>query len=203
MTETQERFLRTVMSRVPVDSVVELHLFPPIRRGTLETGVAFIATELPPVVLSVVVDTVSDAPSDRQVVAGDTSAEAGTRVAEPFVLELAEDPDSPYADEPAGSLYSEQSAEPDSDLTSDESVRVPTPSPRMRILTASYRHTIKGVDRGKWTVEVQEEADAPLDAVEAVLRGVRHRCTEPADPERVSHDVLAALIAPSAVAPAA
>jgi hypothetical protein len=36
-----------------------------------------------------------------------------------------------------------------------------------------------------------------------VLRGVRHRSTEPADPELVSHDVLAALIAPVTVAPAA
>ena len=27
MTETQERFLRTVLSRVPLDSVVELHLY--------------------------------------------------------------------------------------------------------------------------------------------------------------------------------
>ena len=77
------------------------------------------------------------------------------------------------------------------------------PSPRMRILTASYRHTIKGVERGKWTADVQEEADAPLEAVELVLRGVRHRSTEPADPELISLDALAALIAPVAVAPAA
>ena len=48
MTETQERFLRAVLTRVPLDSVVEMHLFPPIRRGTLETGVAVIATALPP-----------------------------------------------------------------------------------------------------------------------------------------------------------
>jgi hypothetical protein len=80
---------------------------------------------------------------------------------------------------------------------------VPVPTPRMRILTASYRHTIKGVERGKWSVDVQVEADAPLEAVELVLRGVRHRSTEPADPELVSHDALAALLTPVAVAPAA
>jgi hypothetical protein len=79
----------------------------------------------------------------------------------------------------------------------------PVPSPRLRILTAAYRHTIKGIDRGKWTVDVQDEADAPLTAVEAVLRGVRHRSAEPADPELVSLDALAALLEPTRVAPAA
>ena len=73
----------------------------------------------------------------------------------------------------------------------------------MRISTASYRHTIKGVERGKWTVELHEEADAPFEAVEAVLRGVRHRSTEPADPELVSRDALELLVAPVVVAPAA
>ena len=142
MTETQERFLRTVLTRVPLDSVVELHLFPALRRGTLETGVAVIATVLPSVALAV-------------------------------------DDDSSY-----------------------DVVAAPA-SPRLRILTASYRHTIKGVERGAFSVDVQDEADAPLDAVEAVLRGVRHRSTEPADPEAISHDTLASLLTPSAVAPAA
>ena len=144
MTETQERFLRTVLTRVPLDTVVELHLFPALRRGTLETGVAVIATVLPSVTLAV-------------------------------------DDDSPYTDD----------------------VVTATSSPRLRILTASYRHTIKGVERGAFSVDVQDEADAPLDAVEAVLRGVRHRSTEPADPEAISHDTLASLLTPSAVAPAA
>ena len=62
MTETQERFLRTVLTRVPLDSVVELHLFPSLRRGTVETGVAVIASQLPVAQLSVVSDTdVADA----------------------------------------------------------------------------------------------------------------------------------------------
>ncbi len=146
MTETQERFLRTVLTRVPLADVVELHLFPPIRRGTMETGVAVIATVLPLPPLTVLDDT--------------TAPDAAL-------------PPAPLA------------------LT------------RLRILTAAYRHTIKGIDRGKWAVDVQEEADAPLAAVEAVLRGVRHRSTEPADPELVSLDALAALLAPTRVAPAA
>jgi hypothetical protein len=209
MTETQERFLRTVLTRVPVDSVVELYLFPPIRRGTLETGVAFIATVLPPVALAVVTDADVDAEaelagdSDEAAEAAEAAEAIEATVTDPFVLEFAPDPDSPYADEPAALTESDIAETADEDVEAVDDVRVTAPSPRMRILTASYRHTIKGVERGKWIVDVQDEADAPLDAVEAVLRGVRHRSTEPADPEQVSHDALIALIAPSAVAPAA
>ena len=182
MTETQERFLRTVLTRVPLASVVELHLFPPIRRGTMETGVAVIATELP---------------------------------ADVVVLVAPDDHDSPSAHHDApeeGDAAMESTAAADAADTADadgivsESVIVEAPpahAPRLRILTAAYRHTIKGIDRGKWTVDVQEEADAPLEAVEAVLRGVRHRSAEAADPELVVHDTLAALIAPVRVAPAA
>lgn len=203
MTETQERFLRTVLTRVPVDSVVELHLFPPIRRGTLETGVAFIATVLPPVALAVVTDVDVDAAAEIDIETDEIAVAVDRTVSDPFVLEFAPDPDSPYADALAAPPDHDVAVPADEDVESADDVRVTAPAPRMRILTASYRHTIKGVERGKWTVDVQEEADAPLDAVEAVLRGVRHRSTEPADPEQVSHDALIALIAPSAVAPAA
>ena len=163
MTETQERFLRTVLTRIPLDGVVELHLFPPIRRGTLETGVAVIAMLLPPAPLTVVAVAPDDAVLDDAVL--DDSV-------------------------------------PD-DALLDEAVLVPRPPLRLRILTAGYRHTIKGIDRGKWSVDVQERADAPLEAVEAVLRGVRQRSPEPADPELVSLDALAALLVPARVAPAA
>src|SRR5687767_4184863 len=45
MTETQQRFLRAIAERVPMDQVVELHLFPPIRQGGVETGVAVVAED--------------------------------------------------------------------------------------------------------------------------------------------------------------
>jgi len=167
MTETQERFLRTVLTRVPLESVVEWHLFPPIRRGTMETGMAVIATVLPPAPMTVL-------------------EEGG-------VLEM-------DVSEPA----TVEGAEFEMDVSESATVEdAPVHAPRLRILTAAYRHTIKGIDRGKWTVDVQEEADAPLVAVEAVLRGVRQRSTEAADPELVSLETLAALIALVRVAPAA
>jgi hypothetical protein len=230
MTETQERFLRTILSRVPLESVVELHLFPPIRRGTVETGVAVIATVMPPALVvdvdsdmgteAVVDDAVSDEDIDTADVdilsaaqpeeadadveapasSGDaSSAVDGARHADPDAF----DDSSPYAAESAEVV----SGDPDADAAPAEDTQpafvAPTASARMCILTANYRHTIKGLERGKWVADVQEEADAPLDAVEAVLRGVRHRSTEPADPELVSHDTLAALLAQAAVAPAA
>jgi len=45
MTETQQRFLRAIAERVPSEQVVEVHLFPPIRQGGVETGVAVVAED--------------------------------------------------------------------------------------------------------------------------------------------------------------
>ncbi len=205
MTETQERFLRTVLTRVPLRSVVELHLFPSIRRGTLETGVAVIATVLPCAPYSVVAglhvsdgDIAAISPA-MDSVAGDQLNESDADQA--MQSDTSRDDENATAAEES-SPYADELSEP-GDIERHVVAPIPAPANRMRILTASYRHTIKGVERGKWLVEVQEEADAPLEAVEAVLRGVRHRSTEPADPERIGHDALVALIAPGAVAPAA
>ena len=57
---------------------------------------------------------------------------------------------------------------------------------RHTVWSASYRHTLKGPDRGKWEVEVTAEADAPLDTVEAVVHGVMKRAGEQFEPERLS-----------------
>ena len=46
MTDVRERFLREITAQVPADRIAELHLFPPLRRGGMETGVAVIAAEL-------------------------------------------------------------------------------------------------------------------------------------------------------------
>lgn len=57
---------------------------------------------------------------------------------------------------------------------------------RHTVWSASYRHTIKGPERGKWEVEVTPEADAPLMTVEAVVQGVMKRAGEQFEPERLS-----------------
>ena len=253
MTETQERFLRAVLTRVPLDVVVEMHLFPPIRRGTLETGVAVIATALPPEPLLVITasdDEAATAPDagwpdephdadaipadvvdpdaampetsgvsaakaalietettgDAGIITGiDAGIDAGTDTGPNTGIDAGTDagtdaksnrdhgaPGMPSVD------IGDALMEVDGSDGVEPSVVRSIPSPRMRIFTASYRHTIKGVDRGKWTFDVHEEADAPLAAVELVLRGVRHRSTEAADPEQVSHEAMTALVAPAA-----
>jgi hypothetical protein len=194
MTETQERFLRTVLTRVPLDTVVELHLFPSIRRGTLETGVAVIATMLPPAPLAMLDDAVLNG-AESQAAAIDEAAP--DTVIDTVVEDVAAAVEGQALADDVGDAIAT------ADIAADAPPTFVATPPRLRILTAGYRHTIKGLERGKWVVDVQEEADAPLAAVEAVLRGVRQRSTEPADPALVSHDTLAALLTPAVVAPAA
>ena len=47
MIETTERFLREIADKVGADAVEEIHLFPPIRQGGVETGAAVIAAGAP------------------------------------------------------------------------------------------------------------------------------------------------------------
>ena len=56
---------------------------------------------------------------------------------------------------------------------------------RHTVWSASYRHTLKGPDRGKWEVEITAEADAPLVTVEAVVDGVMKRAGEQFFPEKL------------------
>jgi hypothetical protein len=190
MTETQERFLRAVVDRVGLAGVVEVHLFPSIRRGTVETGMAVLAVATTGPVLEVSLDDTIDSSPDGF---SDVSA------VEPAVESPIESHDaSQFEPQDAPFVESDESALESVNARDDQS-----PAPRLRILTASYRHTIKGIDRGKWMVDVTDEAIAPLDAVEAVLRGVRHRSTEPADPELIAPAVLAELAAGLTIAPAA
>ena len=54
------------------------------------------------------------------------------------------------------------------------------------VYSARYRLVLKGPDRGRWETTVTAEADAPLAAVEAVVRGVQRRAGEDDEPERLS-----------------
>ena len=122
LNETRERFLKAILGRIPVDRIVEVHLFPAIQQGQMETGVAVIAAEPEPELLL---------------------------------------PDKPG---------------------------------RHVVYSASYRLTRKGMDRGKWEVDVTLEADAPLATVDAVVRGVQERAGEAIEPQRLTAHDLQALI---------
>lgn len=107
MIDTTERFLKEIAERIGPARVEEVRLFPPMRQGGTETGVAIVASSA-------------------------------------------------------------------------------APRPWHTVYSASYRHTLKGADRGKWEVEVTAEADAPLVTVDEVVRGVMKRAGEQFEPERIS-----------------
>jgi hypothetical protein len=140
--ETTERFLRDIADRIGLHSVDEVRLFPPLRQGGVETGVAVVAAlPLPP------------EPADLHV--PDEPPEALTESAGEEFLPIEEQ---------------------------DREIIVH----RHTVFTASYRHTLKGPDRGKWEVDVQAEADAPLVTLDQVVRGVMKRAGDPFEPERIS-----------------
>ena len=235
MTETQQRFLRAIAERVPVNQVVELHLFPPIRQGGVETGVAVVAedprrpvpnavpADLEPAALSSSTDpsaVAADAEPvdasaheivfvveepDALAASGDVVADSATPESidevgdaashDVEILAEADDDESPYAedDDVPGD------PEPLDDMPPQSNGHTPAPVSRFTIHTARYRLTLKGVDRGKWEVDVVAEADAPLDAVDAVVRGVQRRAGEGAEPDRLNAEAFrGALDAPLA-----
>jgi hypothetical protein len=108
----RQRFLAAVAEQIPLDRVVELYLFQPIRQGGVESGVAVIAVDADP------------------------------------------------------------------------------PESRHTVFTARYRHVLKGPERGRWEVSVVAEADAPLPAVGAVVRGVQRRAGDVEPPEHITGEAL-------------
>jgi hypothetical protein len=70
------------------------------------------------------------------------------------------------------------------------------------VYSARYRLVLKGPDRGRWEATVTAEADAPLAAVEAVVRGVLRRAGEDEEPERLTGETFRqALVAEPWIAP--
>jgi len=135
MTETQQRFLKEIADRVTNGKVAELRLYPTLRVGPVESGVAIVAMDQP-------VDVVSHEPeSDTPIVAD---------------VEVTTAPASEHS--------------------------------RLSIHTAHFRHTVKGPDRGKWEFTMVHDADAPIETVESVVRGVARRAGEDGEPELLSGD---------------
>ncbi len=211
VTEVAERFLRAVVASVPLDQIEELHLFSPLRQGTVETGIAVLAARVPLAVVEPVAEApvVSDAPElglDEETAAdagendaGETDATAVDAIDEALDADerltvVLDDSDmvSPYAleaeltDDVAATL-DEVSAE-----ESDEAEAIiEPPAPKERpvrhtVYTARYRYVIKGPERGKWESNVKAEAEAPLITVETVVRGVQRRAGEDSEIVRYS-----------------
>ena len=172
---TAERFLREVIARIPLDRIEELHLFSPLRQGTVETGIAVVAALelIPPVEAAVVSD--PELPLPAEVAEG-----------EPVIAPSAEPVDEPV-DEPVNA--------PMAELVDELPVGVlAEPAVRHTVYTARYRHVIKGPDRGKWEADVKAEAEAPLVTVETVVRGVQRRAGEESEIVRYTAPQLARLL---------
>ena len=78
-----------------------------------------------------------------------------------------------------------------------DDIDVPRPEPdepRIVVHTARYRHILKGIDRGKWEASVVAQADAPLVAVDAVVRGVQRRSGDLDDATRMEGDEVRAFM---------
>ena len=204
MTELQERFLRRAADRLPLERVVEVHLFPPIRQGGQETGIAVVAADpavsAPDALACDPTDDAAGPPPGPVPPATGSVAADGSGVADDVVAEVAAE----LADEARAVAADAEVPDPEALVEGEALAEAMAaahgrPSPRRHtVYTARYRATLKGPDRGKFEVDVHEEADAPLVTIDAVVRGVQHRAGEPTEPERLSGDQLRALATPVA-----
>ena len=199
MTETQQRFLRSIAERVPLEHVVELHLFPPIRQGGVETGVAVVAEDPRRPVVAPISDATEPPMTSDEQLHGDVGPSSADALTERTVADAATEPAADAGEPVAVAAAGEPDTVADASLEQGDGTPAQEPNggsngsavaARYTIHTARYRLTLKGVDRGKWEVDVVAEADAPLDAVDAVVRGVQRRAGEGAEPDRLSTEAL-------------
>jgi hypothetical protein len=156
--ETRERFLRAIAERLSADRVEELHLFPPLRQGGVESAVAVIAARLVP-----------PAPDLADVAPSDVVAESP-----------ADEPISVHADVPVDI--------PQADGQADAAPPNDDAPARLTVYRAHYRLVVKGPERGAWEMGLIEEADAPPPTVGVVVRGVHERAGGDDEPERLTGD---------------
>ena len=169
--ETRAKFAAAIADKVGADRIEEVHLFPTIKQGGTESGVAVVAVRM----------------EDRFPIA-DVAAETSAET-EPVVADGETTP--PHGD-PLAEIREPRTDRPMSvDVTSAAEDR---PSVRLTVYTAKYRLTLKGPERGKWEFAIQAEADAPLLTVETVVRGVQRRSGDVDDPAKLSGDEFRSLL---------
>lgn len=211
VSEVTERFLRAVIAEVPLELIEELHLFSPLRQGTVETGIAVLAARK----AAPVVEEQLELAEEQQAAAADAPEAVTAEATEPETEEqqtaIAESPEAEAAEqqtaiaaeaeaiEPEAGVAEAEGAEPAVEApaveaTDVEAAEVPaaavSPRPlstqRHTVFTARYRYVIKGPERGKWEASLKAEADAPLITVETVVRGVQRRAGEESEIVRYS-----------------
>jgi len=186
MDETRARFLAAIAKQLPAERIAEAHLFAAIRQGGVESGVAVIALEPDQVEAPQESDEAPFATEVCEALDDVDAGDASEALAEADVNDaLGEDTDDIGSDADDDSPYAD---------VQPAVVAAPAPPRRYVVCTARYRHTLKGPDRGKWEVTVTEEADAPLLAVDAVVRGVQRRSGDVDEIVRLSGDELRAAL---------
>ena len=170
--ETRSRFLAAIGAQVGPERVEEAHIFPPIRQGGTENGVAVVAVRAARTAL--LDDAARD--DDRPDAAPDEAVPADPEVTPPHGDPLEEEIVREDADPLPAARDDDGRANPSPDKAGG----------RLTVYTAKYRLTLKGPDRGKWEFAMQAEADAPLITVETVVRGVQRRSGDVEDPEKLS-----------------
>lgn len=261
MNDTTRRFLDAVLERVPESRIVEVRLFPAIRQGGVESGIAVLAVDpeppLPipdasgleaadglesmfesfaegevregetPVDLVAIDDDASEVeadaviPAKRAITSAEpqpvvvsvpthtdrtTEREVGLEgIADAPTQELPVTADQPPSEIPidlarAGSDTA-PSADADDDLALGDILALPSPEEqaapghdRLAILCARYKLIVKGPDRGKWDMEIVHQADAPIDTLDHVIKGVVRRSGDDAVPERFTRQSLRDLL---------
>jgi len=186
--ETRARFLAAIAAQLPVERIAEVHLFPAIRQGGMESGVAVIAVEL------------RDAATDASALAHAAAPE----VLPDDVVDFRAEPTSESREADAVEVGAEDDlGEVVDDVLADDAQCVTEVAPEPRaapaprrytVFSARYRHTLKGPERGKWETSVTEEADAPLLTVDLVVRGVQRRSGDVDEIVRLSGDEVRATI---------
>ena len=187
VSEVAERFLKAVIAQVPIELIEELHLFSPLRQGTVETGIAVLAVRVPEAVVpheepglfdgaeALAEEGIAEASGEEASTAEAPGAEALTAealTAEALTAE-ASAAEAPVTEAPA------------EDAPAEDVATVARPV-RHTVYTARYRYIIKGPERGKWESSIKAEADAPLVTVETVVRGVQRRAGEESEIVRYS-----------------
>ncbi|MCZ8205172.1 hypothetical protein [Gemmatimonas sp.] len=190
VSEVAERFLRTVVADVPLALIEELHLFSPLRQGTVETGIAVLAARVP---LALAAEPLADQQADdpQLPLAGDAqhveAIEPGLpdaldgddddQDALPVIATAGDDDDDvSYLEELAADASADEGDE--AEAVALEAAPATVRPVRHTVYTARYRYVIKGPERGKWESSIKAEADAPLITVETVVRGVQRRAGE-------------------------
>ena len=120
VSEVTERFLRAVIAEVPLELIEELHLFSPLRQGTVETGIAVLAARK----AAPVVEEQLELAEEQQAAADDApeavTAEATEPEAEEQQTAIAESPEAEAAEQQTAIAAEAEAIEPEAGVAEAE-----------------------------------------------------------------------------------